>query len=96
MALSYKARFHVLASVNIFATILYPLEAVDYKWISLNSMSKSGASLGMCAALCTQTSTCAAFAMQNDVCEMMGDCPQCCSSDAEGAQKWSVYCSEGK
>ena len=105
MSVCPKRIMRLLAVILIISSIISFLEGVSielkYKLLPSNCnvtdihVALPGASVGMCAALCTQIHTCRKFAWRKDVCQILKTCPQCLSPGI-GDDWWSVYCLVGK
>ena len=107
ISFSSKTVFDLCIGLHIYVTVVYLFEGVhvEYKWlyskcnltdINTTKSTKSGLSLGTCAALCTHTSGCKGFVRRQDDCYMFESCPDHCSAMNEQGTGWNVYCPDGK
>ena len=98
--------FRALLVVYIMSLAAYLLHgmSLEYKMISSNcdlkdaEMSILTASLGACAALCTQSSSYKRFAMRNEECGLLEIIPASCPLVRVDNSGWNFYSpdSEGK
>ena len=93
---------HVWVAISASIRNVFGGLSVEYKWLSSNCTSLDvhastlAPSIGMCAALCTQTSDCNGFAWKENGCNMLKTCPRCCKSNSDIDTEWSLYCPDGK
>ena len=105
VSVCHKRIMRLLAVILIISSIVSLLEGVSielkYKLLSSNCnvtdihVALPGASVGLCAALCTLIQPCRGFSWRKDVCQILKTCPQCLSPGI-GDDWWSVYCLVGK
>ena len=95
---------HLLRTICIIATTAYLLEGmrIGYQLFSPNcylknvNIIRSSASIGSCALLCSETSSCKGFVMKHGACGQLKTCPPCGTSLQGADGGWSVYCTDGK
>ena len=105
MMLIKEAILHLMASVCVIVSsdnFLDSMHVEYYKLVNSNcslkdvNITKTPASVIMCASLCMHKSTCTGFMERHEECSFLESCPPRCRPLTEAEEIWNVYRPGGK